>query len=167
MIPILNVLWKIVAGERYDYKDPRMKSLMQMLIVLFEANLQRADATWFLPFLAKIFPQLERGVEGLKGKPGDIKHFLNETIQHHKDTLDINNTRDFIDAYLMKIMVIKGLRAWDMWRNLPLQDKGNEESSFNEDVGYENLVNVLIDLFTAGTDTTSLTLTFGIIFLTK
>ena len=103
-----------MAGERYDYKDPRMKSLMQMLIVLFEANLQRADATWFLPFLAKIFPQLERGVEGLKGKPGDIKHFLNETIQHHKDTLDINKTRDFIDAYLMKIMVINGLRAWDM-----------------------------------------------------
>ena len=53
-----------------------------------------------------------------------------------------------------------------MWKIIALQ-KGKEESSFNEDVGYEHLVNVLIDLFFAGTDTTSLTLTFGILFLTK
>ena len=48
-----------------------------------------------------------------------------------------------------------------------MQEKGEEESSFNDDVGHEHLVDVLIDLFIAGTDTTSLTLTFGIIFLTK
>ena len=54
-----------------------------------------------------------------------------------------------------------------MWEIIALQEKGKEESSFNEDIGYEQLVNVLIDLFIAGTDTTSLTLTFGILFLTK
>ena len=31
MIPILNVLWRIVAGERYDYKDQRMKCLTEMV----------------------------------------------------------------------------------------------------------------------------------------
>ena len=105
MIPILNVLWRIVAGERYDYKDQRMKSLMQMIVKLFENNVQKPDVTWFLPFLAKMFPNLERSPEGVRGKPGDIKHFLIETIQHHEDTLDINNIRDFIDAYLIKIKV--------------------------------------------------------------
>ena len=112
MIPILNVLWRIVAGERYDYKDQRMKSLMQMLVKVFESNFQSPDITWFLPLLAKLFPSLERSfVEGLKGKPGDIKHFLIETIQHHKDTLDINNIRDFIDAYLIEIKVIQKISA--------------------------------------------------------
>ena len=48
-----------------------------------------------------------------------------------------------------------------------LQEKGNEKSSFSEAEGYEQLVNVLMDLFIAGTDTTSLTLTFGVLFLTK
>ena len=105
MIPVLNVLWKIVAGERYDYKDPRMKSLMSMLAFLFETNFQKPDVTWFMPFLAKVFPKLERRIEGLSGKPGDIRHFLIETIQNHKDTLDVNNIRDFIDAYLIEIMV--------------------------------------------------------------
>ena len=54
-----------------------------------------------------------------------------------------------------------------MWNIIALQEKGEEESSFNDDVGHEHLVDVLIDLFIAGTDTTSLTLTFGILFLTK
>ena len=48
-----------------------------------------------------------------------------------------------------------------------MQDKGKAESSFNEVEGYEHLVNVLMDLFIAGTDTTSLTLTYGVLFLTK
>ena len=48
-----------------------------------------------------------------------------------------------------------------------LQEKGNEKSSFSDPEGYEQLVNVLMDLFIAGTDTTSLTLTFGVLFLTK
>ena len=45
--------------------------------------------------------------------------------------------------------------------------KGKEGTSFHESQGYEQLVNVLLDLFIAGTDTTSLTLTFGILFLAK
>ena len=45
--------------------------------------------------------------------------------------------------------------------------EAKEGSSFHYSQGYEQLVNVLIDLFIAGTDTTSLTLTFGIILLTK
>ena len=106
LIPILNVLWRIVAGERYDYKDQKMKTLMQMLEkYMLETKLLQPNITWFLPFLAKMFPNLEGSVEGLKGEPGDIRHFLSETIQHHKDTLDANNIRDFIDAYLIEIMV--------------------------------------------------------------
>ena len=58
-------------------------------------------------------------------------------------------------------------RVHIMWQLISLQEKGEEKSSFYDDVGYENLVNVLLDLFIAGTDTSSLTLTFGIIFLTK
>ena len=111
MIPILNVLWRIVAGERYDYKDQRMKSLTQMLVKVVENSPQSPDITWFLPLLAKLFPNLDGFYEGLGGKAGDIKQFLIETIQHHKDTLDINNIRDFIDAYLIEIKVIKSMGA--------------------------------------------------------
>ena len=108
MIPILNVLWHIVAGERYDYKDARMTKLVNMLTVLMRHGIAEPDPTWFFPFLAKIFPKLEGSNygEGHTGKPGDIKHFLTETIQHHKNTFDDNNIRDFIDAYLSEIQVL-------------------------------------------------------------
>ena len=169
MIPVLNVLWKIVAGERYDYNDQRMKSLMNMLASIFETKFQNPDVSWFMPFLAKVFPKLERRIEGLSGKPGDIRHFLIETIQNHKDTLDVNNIRDFIDAYLIEIMVKDcDYPTGCMYvTTVQLQEKENIESSFNQDTGYEQLLNVLMDLFLAGIDTTSLTMTYGVIYLAK
>ena len=105
MIPILNVLWGIVAGERYDYRDPRMLNLTRMLVAVLRQDLAKPDAGWFFPFLAKIFPNMGKKIEGVGGKPGDIKHFLIETIQHHKNTFDENNIRDFIDSYLLEIQV--------------------------------------------------------------
>ena len=72
-------------------------------------KLLKPDVTWFLPFLVKMFPNLEGNVEGLKGEPGDVRHFLTETIQHHKDTLDPDNIRDFIDAYLIEMKVIMNM----------------------------------------------------------
>ena len=66
----------------------------------------KPNASWFFPALAKIFPVLEEnGTKGLTGEPGDIKHFLSETIQQHKKTFTEDNIRDFIDAYLVQIKV--------------------------------------------------------------
>ena len=105
MIPILNVLWGIVAGERYEYKDPKMKALLKVIVDALRTSMAEPDLTWFLPFLAKIFPNLELDVEGYKGEPGDLKHFLNQVVQQHRDTFDGNNLRDFIDVYLVEIKV--------------------------------------------------------------
>ena len=105
MIPILNVLWGIVAGERYDYKDPRMTNFLHLMAESMRTPLGHPDVTWFFPFLASIFPSLELTVDHFSGKPGDVKHFLNQTIQQHRDTFDSNNIRDFIDAYLIEIQV--------------------------------------------------------------
>ena len=105
MIPILNVLWGIVAGERYNYKDPRMSKFFDMMVTSLRTPLAEPNATWFLPFLVKLFPSLEMKVDNFSGEPGDVKHFLNQTIKHHRDTLDCNNIRDFIDAYLVEIKV--------------------------------------------------------------
>ncbi len=59
------------------------------------------------------------------------------------------------------------VQSLNIWKMIVLQEKGNDESSFSKSEGYEQLVNVLMDLFIAGTDTTSLTLTYGVLFLTK
>ena len=105
LIPIINLLWGIVAGERYNYKDPRMTDFFNMMVTAMRTPLGQPDVTWFFPFLGNIFPCLEQKVDHFSGKPGDVKHFLNQTIQHHKDTFDSSNIRDFIDAYLFEIKV--------------------------------------------------------------
>ena len=106
MIPILNVLWGIVAGKRYNYNDPGFTDLINKLVAVMRYPVGKPDATWFFPFLAKIFPKWEGShIEDYTRKLLDIKNFLSETIQHHKETFDANNIRDFIDAYIIEIQV--------------------------------------------------------------
>ena len=107
MIPVLNVLWGIVAGKRYNYNDPGLTDLLRKLVVLLRYPLAKPDATWFFPFLANIFPNWERShIEDVKTENmKDVKNFLAETIHHHKETFDGNNIRDFIDAYILEIQV--------------------------------------------------------------
>ena len=130
------MLWGIVAGERYDYKDPRMTSLLKKLVAALRTPLAQPDATWFLPFLANIFPSLELKIDHFAGKPGDIKHFLNQTIQHHIDTFDSNNMRDFIDAYLIEIKVIRHCLL-NRWVNLLIKDLYCRRES--KDLAFMNL----------------------------
>ena len=106
MIPILNVLWGIVAGKRYNYNDPVLTDLLHKLVALLRSPLTKPDATWFFPFLEIIFPHWEGShVEYKTKKFLDIQKFLGETIQHHKESFDGNNIRDFIDAYIIEIQV--------------------------------------------------------------
>jgi hypothetical protein len=59
----------------------------------------------FLPFLRKIKPSLA-DVNAFNGfKP--IKNLLDATIKEHRETFDSENIRDFIDAYIQEIKVIK------------------------------------------------------------
>ena len=168
MIPILNVLWGIVAGEHYEYKDPKMRALLKVIVDALRTSMAEPDLTWFLPFLGKMFPNLEGDVQGYKGEPGDLKHFLEQVVQQHRDTFDGNNIRDFIDVYLVEIKVrLKVFTIRIISHPETLFQKGKEGTSFHESQGYQQLVDTLIDLFIAGMDTTSLTLTYGILFLTK
>ncbi len=145
-IPILNILWQIIAGTRYHYYDPNLKELVQKTSDIVNVPFSQADITTFLPML-KDTP-LDPGVnEGLAGFV-DIKKFLMNEIESHERTLNPDDIRDFIDAYLVQI-----------------KNNTSAASSFHESRGYDQLVNSLIDLFIAGTETTSNTLSFAAFFM--
>ena len=145
-IPIINILWDIVAGERFEYEDPKLMDFAKKVAAMMRAPLFQPTAATFLPFLAKLFPNIDQPTS--YGPLVELKSFLNVTIKQHRDTFDPDNMRDFIDTYLLQI-----------------QEKGAEGSSFHESQGYEQLVNILLDLFIAGMDTTSNTLSFAILFM--
>ena len=149
-IPIINVLWQVVAKERYDYEDPKLVDLRNKLLEIMSVPLFQPNAATFFPFLEKIFPSASMTTEQHHKYAfiGDLKSFLNETIKQHRDAFDPDNIQDFIDAFLLEI-----------------QERGVEGTSFEKSQGYEYLVNTLLDLFSAGMDTTSNTLSFAILFM--
>ncbi|XP_045852940.1 cytochrome P450 2C21-like [Meles meles] len=73
--------------------------------------------------------------------------FIKEKIKEHQESLDFSNPRDFIDYFLIKME----------------KEKQNKQSEFTMD----NLIITIWDVFSAGTETTSTTLTYGLLMLLK
>ena len=72
-----------------------------------------------------------------------------EQIESHKSSANEEDINDFIDAYLAEIQ----------------KQDHNQGSSFYRDRGYYYLINVMLDLFFAGMETTSTTLTWSFLHL--
>ena len=75
---------------------------------------------------------------------------MGESVEKHLETLDVNAPRDFTDAMLIEI-----------------KKTTDPTSSFYGDFGLENLRNVLFDLFLAGSETTSTTLTWAALYMVR
>ncbi|XP_053325042.1 cytochrome P450 2D15-like [Spea bombifrons] len=139
---VSNVICSIAFGDRFDYNDEKF----QRLLYLMSKTLNRefglvAQVLNEIPFLTNI-PWLINYV--LKYEY-DIMTFLREMVSEHRKTWDPNDIRDFIDVYLLELEKVKE----------------KTDSSFNE----TNLLLTTYDLFSAGTDTTSITLRWGMFFM--
>lgn len=82
-ISTLNILWRIVAGERYDYRDPKLKELMAMVS---DVSLTIGSANVF-PLVRTIFSSADIFRENVK-KILAIKKFLLAKISGHEETFD-------------------------------------------------------------------------------
>ncbi len=146
---ILNVLWRITTSERLHYDDPK---LMKLLLLL-DRFIQEAGKP-----LNNMIAQI-KGLNWLVGKTGllafssvfkSLRGFVDDALEPVKSTYQEDSLRNFVDHYLKMIKV---------------QDKSQEANSFSGKEGEANLVNVLIDLFIAGSETTSTTLSWGMLYM--
>ena len=71
-------------------------------------------------------------------------------LKQNVDVIDVNEPRDFTDKMLIEI-----------------NNTTDKSSSFYGDVGIENLSNTLFDLFLAGSETTSTTLTWAVLYMVR
>ncbi|CAG9856915.1 unnamed protein product [Phyllotreta striolata] len=137
---ILNSLWKMLAGVRYDAEDKKMRELQAILNELFRA----VGATFsHFPILKYLAPE-KSGYNVYVRSHNCLWRFLRKELAHHKETHVPDSPRDVIDVYLNVL-------------------KSSEESgkSFSED----QLVATCMDMFMAGSETTSNTLSFGFLYL--
>ncbi|XP_051476002.1 cytochrome P450 2H1-like isoform X1 [Apus apus] len=142
---VSNIICSIIFGNRFDYEDKKFLTLIELL----DENNKLQDSIQtqlynFFPTVMEILPgphqKLIKNVE-------KVDKFTLEIIAEHQETWDPSCPRDFIDAFLNKID----------------QEKGNAHSDFTIDA----LSRTTLDLFLAGTGTTSTTLRYGLVILQK
>ena len=101
-IPILNVLWRIIAGHRFEYSDPELNRVVEMVGDIMSAMAPKPNLAWIFPSLREYFPSIDRVEESID-KFAPIRNFLADIIAEHRRRFDPECISDFIDAYLAEI----------------------------------------------------------------
>ncbi|XP_036407372.1 cytochrome P450 2U1-like [Megalops cyprinoides] len=143
---VSNVICSISFGRRFDHKDQEFRTLLDLMarglqiIVDGPAVLINVcPLLYYLPF--GIFKEIRKA-------EADITVFLKGIIAQHSSSLDPDNPRDLIDMYLVEVAQQK-------------ERVGAGETSFSEDY----LFYIIGDLFVAGTDTTTNTILWTLLYM--
>lgn len=141
---VSNIICSLCFGQRFDYTNSEFKRMLDFMsrgleICLNKELLLVNICSWlyYLPF----GPYKE-----LRLIEKDITTFLKRIIKDHQESLDGENPQDFIDMYLL---------------HMEEEKKINSNSSFNEDY----LFYIIGDLFIAGTDTTTNSLLWCLLYM--
>uniref|UniRef100_F6W8H6 Uncharacterized protein n=1 Tax=Ciona intestinalis TaxID=7719 RepID=F6W8H6_CIOIN len=134
---VLNVLAYFTFGNRYSYQDEKFKELIHINNDFFQKSKFLNQPQFFL---LTLIPGLDKHIFFLIRK---INKFVKAEIKQHRQNLDPENPRDYIDCYLNEL------------------NQMNDQSELSE-LGLEMSI---MDLFQAGTETTSTTLRWAILYL--
>ena len=96
-----------------------------------------------MPFL-RFFPPFRKIFLKHSKASSDFNQYIRRAVREHRDTLDKDNPRDFMDMFL-------------------IEAQKDTRGIFTED----QLVNICIDLFVAGSETTSKSLHYAIAVLIR
>ncbi|NXJ49541.1 CP2J2 protein, partial [Spizaetus tyrannus] len=138
---VSNIICSITFGNRFDYHDEEFKKLLQLM-----------DETVSLhgTIMSQLYNSFPSIIKFLPGPHQTIfknckllKSFVKEKIDKHKEDRNPSESRDFIDSYLQEIA------------------KDNSSGSFQE----ENLMACALDLLFAGTETTSTTIRWALLYM--
>ena len=146
---VLNVLWRIVSNEKLARDDQRLKELM----LLLDTALQQGNNVFARVFsMYRPLLMLNQKFKWFASQHAfsGIRKFSEHTLRKHEETFQEDSMRDFIDFYLQEIYN---------------RSSRPEASSFKGKDGKLNLQNIIFDLFIAGSETTSTTLNWGMLYM--
>jgi methyl farnesoate epoxidase/farnesoate epoxidase len=148
-IPSINIAWASAAGSRFDHKDPKIIKLVNLMADFTQnAKIMEGVAAAY-PILLKWFPKFFT-ISKLSSIDDEIHAFLKGLVNDIRERGTYKTEPDsFIEAFL--------------------QHSESDKISSPEDrevFSEESLISTLYDLFLAGSDTTSSSLTFALMWLT-
>uniref|UniRef100_A0A7N8Y6K2 Cytochrome P450 2J2-like n=1 Tax=Mastacembelus armatus TaxID=205130 RepID=A0A7N8Y6K2_9TELE len=139
---VSNIICCLVFGDRYEYTDKKYLTILRTMNEIVQ--LQGSFGVQLyntVPWLMKWLPGPHQTIYALTQKLID---FINMKIKEHKQSLDPSSPRDYIDSFLIE-----------------MGEKEDKDSGFDLD----NLCFCTLDLFGAGTETTTTTLHWGLLYM--
>jgi len=148
-LAVLNSLWQIVSGKRFDQKDTTLNDLLDSTTKTFN-EVSSNGILIFAPWLSKYFPNLS-GHNKINWAVKQLVTFFRKTVEDHKDSdPDQDQPENFIEYYMKEI-----------------KKTNDPQSTFYKENGMKNLIAVVGDLFQAGSETTSTTLAWAVLYLLR
>lgn len=133
-----NIISSIIFGSRFDFNDPDFNSLLRNIDYLFKTSRTSGNCIP-LPAFLNPFDKTNMIVKNRRA----IQDYIRSRIDDERRSFDPNNVRHFLDLYL--------------------QQEGKSNSKISEN----HLFLTLADLYVAGTDTTSVTLQWSMLYMIK
>ncbi|KAI8511225.1 hypothetical protein Bbelb_103250 [Branchiostoma belcheri] len=142
-VTIANVICSMVFGHRFEYDDERFRELAES-IVLTQMNMVSLSGQLInvFPFL-RFVPGLNNAVSDSVWRAEKIEKFIWEEISRHRENLDHENPRDFLDFGLIEV----------------------ERQDMVEGLTEEMVMYITQTLFVAGIDTVSTTLRWSLLYM--
>ncbi|XP_076171324.1 methyl farnesoate epoxidase isoform X2 [Ptiloglossa arizonensis] len=101
-VAVLNSLWFMFAGHRFDYEDQKLMEMLEIVHDAFRLMDTMGGIISQLPFLRFIIPELS-GYNELMRILRKLWSFLDEEITLHEKHLTENEPQDLIEAFLLEI----------------------------------------------------------------
>ncbi|CAL1592861.1 unnamed protein product [Knipowitschia caucasica] len=139
---VSNIICCLVFGERLEYNN----KLHQKILLDFKELLLVEGSIWaqiynVAPWLMKRLPGPHQRIFILTQ---NIIDYVQSKIDEHKESFDPSNPRDYIDCFLAE-----------------MAEKEDKEAGFDQ----KNLCLSAMDLFVAGTETTTTSLNWALLFM--
>uniref|UniRef100_A0AAQ4R2H0 Cytochrome P450 2K1-like n=1 Tax=Gasterosteus aculeatus aculeatus TaxID=481459 RepID=A0AAQ4R2H0_GASAC len=142
---VSNIICSILYGSRFEYSDKEFKLMVD------RANDNFRLAGSLLVQLFDMYPWIFQWVNRMRfnRSVADNRNQIKQLIGRLQETLNVKMCRGFVDSFLA--------------HKQKLEDSGITDSYYN----IENLVSTAGNLFAAGSDTTSITLRWGLLLMAK
>ncbi|XP_029650979.1 cytochrome P450 2J5-like [Octopus sinensis] len=141
---VANVICSLMFGRRFDYDNPQFKKYVHGIDENFK-NIGLSAIVNFFPMLEHLpgdpfkFKKIFKNIE-------NMEEFLSTAVTDHMREYEETNIKDFIDAYI---------------KEMKQREKTDPDTSLNE----EQLCKVIGDLLIAGTETTTSTILWALVYM--